>query len=291
MHIGTIILEYLRTAALSTFHQLAGTLGIFFLFGLVLYALSRLTRNLFHNAGYPALDLYVTGWIGTPVHELGHAIFCILFRHTITGMKLYTPAGGDGSLGYVRHSFDSKSIYQRVGNFFIGAGPIFAGTAVLTLLMMFLLPNGRQVTGIMTDAAIARITTSDIFFSLSAAGSFVTMMAGAVFTMQNISSAGFWAFVYLSICVASHMGLSPSDIKGMGSGLLTIVIALFLFNLAATLFRIDATPFVMKINTYSARSLSLFVWAVVIAFLNFVLSYMLLGILYYRRTGLLVRIV
>ncbi len=49
-----------------------------FIFGLLLYVLSRSTRNLFVKAGVPAVDIYLTGWIGVPLHELGHALLVVL---------------------------------------------------------------------------------------------------------------------------------------------------------------------------------------------------------------------
>jgi hypothetical protein len=44
-------------------------------------------------------------------------------------------------LGYVFHSYNRKSIYQTVGNFFIGIAPIISGTAALFLGLYFLLPH------------------------------------------------------------------------------------------------------------------------------------------------------
>jgi len=108
----------------TTLYQFLSLFGFVLIFGLLLYFISRSTRKAFSNSGHSKLDIYFTGWIGTPVHELGHAIFCILFGHRITEIKLYSPNSEDGTLGYVNHSFNSKSFYQRIGCFFIGTGPI-----------------------------------------------------------------------------------------------------------------------------------------------------------------------
>ncbi|HLP17725.1 MAG TPA: hypothetical protein VK470_15790 [Bacteroidota bacterium] len=277
------ILEFLKIAGLATFHQLFGTLGVFLFFGLVLFVLSKITRNAFHNAGFPALDLYVTGWIGTPVHELSHAVFCIVFRHKITDMKLYSPTGTDGSLGYVRHTYDSKSLYQQAGNFFIGAGPVIAGTYVLYLLLMYLLPNRHEITGLMSGNAMGHLTASNLPADGRSIWSFASTLTTVVFSTENFSSGAFWLFLYLSVSIASHMGLSPSDVKGMSAGLLTILLIVFLVNCGAALMHTELNRYVMKANTWSDGFVCLFVWAAVIALINFIVSYMLLGIIFFLR--------
>ena len=62
----------------------------------------------------------------------------MIFRHRIIKMHLFSP-GRDGSLGSVEHSFNPRSAYQRIGNFFIGTRPIWFGTALVCLLGWYLL--------------------------------------------------------------------------------------------------------------------------------------------------------
>ena len=81
---------------------------------------------------------YITGWLGTPVHELSHAFFHIIFGHKVTKIDLYSPNDGDDSLGYVEFYYQEKNLYHRIGLFFAGVGPILGGGAVILLLMMFL---------------------------------------------------------------------------------------------------------------------------------------------------------
>src|SRR6185437_12024785 len=70
---------------------------------------------------------------GVAIHELGHAFFCLIFRHKIVKMKLFSPQS-DGTLGYVQHSYNPASTYQKFGNFFIGTGPIWFGTLLVYLI-------------------------------------------------------------------------------------------------------------------------------------------------------------
>ena len=81
--------------------QFVFTVGIIVLFGLIIAMLNKIFyRNL---AGFGMLPCYLTGFIGTPIHELSHALFCIIFGHRIHEIKLFQ-IGGDGTLGYVNHS-------------------------------------------------------------------------------------------------------------------------------------------------------------------------------------------
>jgi hypothetical protein len=285
------IVDVLSLAAAATLRQLIGIFGIFFICGFLLFLLSKLTRNIYHNAGRPNLDIYVTGWIGTPVHELGHAVFCILFRHTITGMKLFTTVRGEGSLGFVTHKYNRRSLYQQTGNFFIGAGPVILGSVVIAVLAQFLLPDRSAVAAIFSDRSIGSVTAANLAGTYPLVVSFSLNVLRTVFAAANVSSAGFWLFLYLSLCIASHMGLSPSDIQGMGGGMAVIVVMLFAANLAAALMHADLAGTVMKINGVVARALGVFVAAILISLLNLAVTYAVLGFLHYRKSGSWVRIV
>lgn len=145
MEILNNIWIFLKPVLLNTAFQFLSIFGIFFFFGLILYLLARFTRVTFvKSIGYK-FDIFVTGWLGTPVHELGHALLCIPFGHQITELKLYTPSSDDGTLGYVKHSYNTKNIWHQIGNFFIGMGPILLGSFVLFLLIKYLLPDNKAL--------------------------------------------------------------------------------------------------------------------------------------------------
>ena len=62
----------------SFLYQLVFTIGIIVVFGLII-AFSRRSIVRLGRAGYRAI--IITGVVGTPVHELGHAIACFVFGH------------------------------------------------------------------------------------------------------------------------------------------------------------------------------------------------------------------
>lgn len=270
-------MDVIKTALAGTFAGFAEVLGLIFGFGLLLFFLSRLTRYIYHRFGFSWLDVYITGWIGTPVHESGHALFCLLFRHKIDGIKLFSPGSSQGSLGYVNHSYSRKSIYQNIGCFFISTGPLFMGVSVIYLLMYLFLPNYPFVISAITDSRLAAVNLFNIKdqmpFMISSGFNMIT----AVFSRNNFSSWEFYLFIYLSACISSHMALSPQDLKGMWKGLLILLIIFFLINLTAVLLSCDLSSFYTLAAGYSGYMTGIFIFAAVISILNFLLSLMLLG--------------
>jgi hypothetical protein len=253
------------------------------MFGLLLYFLSRFTRKAFSNSGHSKLDIYFTGWIGTPVHEIGHAVFCILFGHRITDIKLYSPNSEDGTLGYVKHSFNSKSFYQRIGGFFIGTGPILFGSFVLFLLIWFCLPNSRQISDIISKTDLSG---SGIFDWVKNSGRMLTIgmsLLVHIFSPENFKEPLFWLFIYLSFCISSHMQLSPPDLKSMFSGILTILLIFLLVNGISMLLGLNITAYILKFNRLNGSIIGIFILATLISFTNFVITYLLLAAFHYKK--------
>ncbi|HEX8912622.1 MAG TPA: hypothetical protein VF796_09720, partial [Humisphaera sp.] len=126
------VLDYLLSAVAATLWQLGAFLGPPLLLAAVLHHLSRFARNRF-AAGFGG-DVYT--WLTAPgvaVHELGHVLFCVVFGHRVTKMHLFRPAA-DGSLGKVEHAWNPRNPWQSAGNFFIGTGPVWGGTALVYAL-------------------------------------------------------------------------------------------------------------------------------------------------------------
>ncbi len=289
-----IILEFIKSATLLTVGQLISIFGLFFLFGLILYFLSRSTRLVYFKSTGPVLDIIFTGWIGTPVHELGHAIFCVLFFHKIDKIKLFDPNSKDGSLGFVKHSYNRKNLYQRIGNFFIGVGPIILGAIVLYAVMYFLVPGMKSLFADI-EKQVFVITNGnypELKIILDSVWLFVNSIIVAITNPENLSNWKFWLFLYISMSVASHMQLSPSDIKSAVGGFLIIALILFVINLAGLVIKV-AIPdqqafnlgnhlilkeFVPYYGKVTGTAIAVFIYATVISALNFFVSWLLLSV-------------
>jgi len=191
--------------------------GALFLIGFAIFFVSKLKDRAFSQSIGQKAELFLTGWIGTPVHEMGHAVFCVLFRHKITEAKFFAPAE-DGTLGYVKHEYNIKSTYQNIGNFFIGIAPMLFGATVIYALLGILLPQylPEELSGSIAG------TGWEIFRNF--------------FRIENFSNWKFWLFLYLSMGISSHMKLSAADFKGAASGFITLLCLIFFVNFIANIF-------------------------------------------------------
>lgn len=190
--------------------------------------IEELTCNIVGKQWY----LILFGWIGTAVHELGHLIFALIFGHHISNVKLFSFDANNPELGYVKHTFNKKNIYQNLGNFLIGIGPILLGGSALFIIGYFLLDINFKAL-INSDLKIinSSITESirSIFFSL-----YNELMSIIKNIIQN-DHIVWWKYVlffYLLFSIGSSISLSKSDIKGSFSGLLLFVGLILLFNLS-----------------------------------------------------------
>ena len=264
---------------MTTLFQLLSIFGVFIVFGLILYLLARYMRRLFVNILGEKSDIYVTGWIGTPVHELGHALFCIPFLHRITEIKLYSPNSEDGTLGYVNHAYNPNNPWAQIGNFFIAMGPILFGSLIIYLLVRFLLPDNETLLSALRGST-ANFTTLSGFTALmvSVLHSSVNMIL-SLFTAAHMHQWQFWVFLYLSICVSSHMELSPPDLKGLGAGLLAIIVILLIVNIILTLMNVDAMVIGTAVGRWTSLTTGIFTLAVAISALTCILSFIVLNII------------
>jgi hypothetical protein len=126
-------------------------------------------------------------------------------------MRLFSPEE-DGTLGYVNHRYDPENRFHRVGNFFIGTGPVWGGILMLWLITSIILPSGI------------------LHYNQEILDSFFNFL-GYIF------SASFWTrwqsylWLYLILTISSHITLSPPDLAGAKEGAMTLIATVFLFEL------------------------------------------------------------
>lgn len=183
-------------------------------FAWIIHQIERLTqRRLAERFGWRSIMW--TGWLGTPVHELSHAAMCIAFRHRIDEIALFEPDEEAGRLGYVRHSFRHGNKFEELGNLFIGIAPLIGGSLALSVLLWMFYPEAAS-------QAIQQATSAEAIHA-TPLDRLVAMMTGLcrhVFSPQHVGSGRFIGFLYLVLCIGSHMAPSRSDYAGASRGLM-----------------------------------------------------------------------
>ncbi len=257
---------FLTVFRVSLFETLYIT-GFLILVGMILGLLEN-RSNFYVQRVFGRKGILVTAWIGTPIHELGHLLMCYVFRHKITKFKLFSRKAEDGTLGYVNHSWNSKSLYQNIGNFFIGMGPIFSGTAALILGMHLLLPDSfaRVADYLTLEPAQPDQYILTKIFSLTAS------LFQSIFSVENLISLNFWLYFALAIAISSHIALSKEDLKGAGKGLITIFTFILLVNLVAFFLNADFSGLFAEILALNVYLVAFSMISIVFSLIRLVLS-------------------
>ena len=196
---------------LKTLLDLSWFIGIIIIFGLILGFLRNTSMNNYQK-GFGKKSIYITGIVGVPVHEFSHLAVAKVFGHKINEVKFFKFNNEDGTLGYVKHSYNPKNIYHQIGNFFIGIAPIICGSLIIILLLKIFIPDSLK-------------STNDLL-SLNGLFSFFK----SIFSLSNFKRLEFYLFLYLVFSICSHISLSKADIKGAFIGVIFIFILLFIFN-------------------------------------------------------------
>lgn len=221
-------MEILNTVLIKPLIETLYLTGMIILIGFILGILrDNSLKNFRRSFGFKAV--MITGFIGVPIHELSHAIFALLFRHSITDIKLLQKPDENGTMGYVRHSYNPKSIYQQIGNFFIGIGPILGGLLSLIVLMKILLPYS-YAEFIKISYSNLNVENLNMKIIEGILNSYYQLVK-SIFTYSNFKNPSFFLFLFLSICISSHISLSKADIKGASKGLGMIFILMLILNM------------------------------------------------------------
>ena len=191
------------------------TLGVPVVCGLAVWVCDKCFHCLM-GKGFGRNVIIATSIIGTPIHETGHALMCLLFGHKIDDIALWRPFNDDGNLGYVTHRFNPKNLYQRLGNIFIGLGPVFSGLGVILLCLLIAFPEA--IFGY-AENAISIVSDGDGIAPLL---SEAFEMILAVIDEWNNSRLPLWGQIValvIMLCVSLHIKLSVADITGSLNGL------------------------------------------------------------------------
>ena len=157
-------------------------IGAVFLVGIIIYFL---VKAFYTMVRYSKLAIYLSGAIGTPIHELSHALMCILFGHKVTEMRLFQIDTDSGMLGYVSHSYNRRNIWALTGNYFIGIAPIVCGSVALFFAMKYLVPGASSEVVAEIDSFAKNIAHNGISVNtLTEVFSMFTVFLGAIFITE-----------------------------------------------------------------------------------------------------------
>ena len=216
------MLEFLKLFAITLFFPILPMVLCGLIVGLSERLFSRLTGKFGHGV------VMATSIIGTPIHELGHAMMCFPFGHKIKKMCLWNPKATNGVLGYVNHAYNKKNIWHRLGCLFISIGPIILGLCAVTLTMLLCFPD-----------TLSNYYSSSLSVDRSLGGIFEMLWECVKIIPSAITDASspVWARIIgcaVILCVCMHISLSPADIKNsLGAlpiySLICLVLSLIIF--------------------------------------------------------------
>lgn len=198
---------------------------IMFVFGIVVLCglfISFCNKCLYDACGDAAFGVVrFTGYIGTPVHELSHALMCLLFGHTVTKVKLVNSDKRSRTLGYVEHTYYKTNLYHQIGNYFIGVAPILAGGAAVLLFVWLFMPD------MLTEMNGAVHSLSE----LDRVPRVLAEVWRVLFDKVNFSNIRYWLALVFSVTVVIHMEISRSDFRSGLRGLSVLAVMLLVTDL------------------------------------------------------------
>ncbi len=276
------VLVFIKDLLLATLSQMASLLAGLFVFGLLIQFISQLTFKSLEKS-FGSKGVYLVAWLGTPIHELGHALFCVIFRHRIESISLFRPDPVTGTLGYVYHKWNPKNPWHVLGNFFIGVGPMVLGCAVLFALFYFLIPGSTRVWDSINVSVGAVSQDPGIADYFNVFRDSTLAIIKIIFTPASLSLWQFWLFLYLSVCIASNIRLSWADFKGSLSGLGCIVLLFLLMNLILLLVGYSRDGFFSSAAASLGTVYSVLILALIMVLVGFVLIYLFAAAWYRLR--------
>lgn len=153
--------------------------------------------------------------VGTPVHELSHAITALVFGHKIEKIKLFDPQP-DGGLGYVIHSH-RYGLLGKLTTALIAIAPVIGG--YLAFILVTKLLNPEPLT------SLASMTHSE----LNNLGASIAYAYAAIWSSLDWSWESFlWVFITTSIF--AFMMPSKADYASALPGIIVLLALLIVLS-------------------------------------------------------------
>ena len=254
-------------------YALNGTFLMLLVPALFVLALRQLSheanQKLVNTFGFNS-QIYVGG-LGVIIHELSHLLLALIFLHHIDSVCLLRIPNhndiSDKSLGYVRHSWSSRSIYQTIGNVFIGTAPVICGVLIIFLILSKLNPTFASLHSsiaqqIISNKGIVNADTYRLF--LSSLGQFfqirLTSVPAIIFELISITSICFGGF-----------DLSHADLQASKSAFISLVVLTFGISLLVPVLSMQASLMPLFVNVAVWIYLLFFISIFILLVLNLVM--------------------
>ena len=253
---------------------------IFFatMFGFGLFnAIIERQANTYIYACFGKLGLWLTSFIGTTVHELGHAFFVILNGQKINKIKLFPKISdfdNNPQLGYVNYSH-SNTFWGMLSMFFIGIGPILFGPITILVLMKLLIPSTYFVVFDKINEFLSSGNIEVLRMLFEVIGSFIK----GFLNVETLTSVRFYIFLYLAGSIACHTTLSLADIKGALRGFLFLLFGIFAFGFIVTFISGIQTQTINLISIVCCFFVILYIMSLAFSLITFIFNYFLFSII------------
>lgn len=259
---------------IESIFNLFSIFGVFIVFGLA-FNLLEIKNNKLLYLSFGEKGLLITGFVGTIVHELSHLIMALIFNHKIIKVELFRPFKykEDGVLGYVNHTYNTKSIYQQIGNFFIGIAPMIFGTLIIWILLFIFSDFNFNdlISFVDINVYLQYIQEFNILKIIQ------SLVFNTIILLKTILSFDFKSviLIFLIYSISSHMTLSILDLKGSFKGLTFAFFIIILLTLVSNILGLKylfSTFAILKLTIYTSIFLSL---GLIFSLLTLFISYII----------------
>ncbi len=191
-------------------------------------------KKLISIGGWNAL--FITSWVGTPVHELSHFLAAVITNHKIIDLQLFKPDKRTGTMGYLVHSYQEDNFYQAViGNTLIAIAPFFGGAAIIYLISTFIFPNfslfAAGVPKIHFFTFDKAADWNEMSTVLNSHLRFFVYLTQKIFSIDMFSNWRLYAFLFIMFGIANHLSPSASDFQNFWHPVLMLLASSVLLSL------------------------------------------------------------
>ena len=216
-------------------------------------------------------QIYVGG-LGIIIHELSHLILALIFLHHIDSVCLLRIPNKndptDRSLGYVKHSWSSNSVYQTVGNVFIGIAPVICGILLIFLILSKLNTSFTLIHNHLSQQIIANngIVNANTFDALRASlGQLVQFHLGSLpLTIVEL-------LIIINICFGGF-DLSQADLQASKFAFIALTLLFFVGAFIIPILKMQKSVLPVLVSTAVWIYLLFFISFLILFFLNIVMT-------------------